>query len=142
MKEIRVNIPDGCKTVTVKVDGNEVITEFEPKNCKFEPKDGDILFGIVMGVKAIIIFNGINDAGGVIAYAGILCGFGVYKLFVDKKPGNGFGMLNDYTRYATEEEKHRLFDALHDDGKFWNPKTKQIEEFPRWGANKVKNYYY
>ena len=30
MKEIRLTIPDGCKAVTVKVDGEQVITEFEP----------------------------------------------------------------------------------------------------------------
>ena len=31
MKEIKLAIPEGCKTVTVKVDGEQVITEFEPK---------------------------------------------------------------------------------------------------------------
>lgn len=30
MKEIRLTIPDGCKAVTVKVDGEQVITEVEP----------------------------------------------------------------------------------------------------------------
>lgn len=31
MKEIRLNIPEGCQAVTVKVDGGKVVTEFEPK---------------------------------------------------------------------------------------------------------------
>ena len=30
MEEIKLNIPEGCKAVTVKVDGCKVTTEFEP----------------------------------------------------------------------------------------------------------------
>lgn len=142
MKEIKLTIPEGCKTVTMKVDGEQVITEFEPKEEKFEPKDGDILFGIVWGVKSIIIFNGVNDSGGVLAYAGLIYGFGKSQLFVDKKPGNGYGMFHNYTRYATEDEKKLLFDALAKEGKRWCAEKKQIEDFPRWRAEEGKEYFY
>ena len=104
-----------------------MITEFEPKEEKFEPKDGDILFRIVWGVKSIIIFNGVNDSGGVLAYAGLLYGLGKSQLFANKEPGNGYGMLHNYTRYATEEEKQLLFDTLAKEDKRWNDKKKQIE---------------
>ena len=43
MKEIKLTIPEGCKTVTVKMDGEQVITEFEPKDEKWTPKDGDFI---------------------------------------------------------------------------------------------------
>ena len=35
-----MNIPEGCKAVTVKVDGCKVTTEFEPE---WNPQDGDFL---------------------------------------------------------------------------------------------------
>lgn len=142
MKEIRVNIPEGCKAVTVKVDGEQVITEFEPKEEKFKPKDGDILFGIVMGIKSIIIFNGVNDSGGVLAYAGLLYVFDEPQLFANKEPRNGYGMLHNYTRYATEEEKQLLFEDLAKEGKLWCAKKKQIEDLTRWRAEEEKEHSY
>ena len=54
----------------------------------------------------------------------------------------GFGYAIEYTRYATEEEKQRLFDALAKEGKRWNAEKKQIEDLPRWRAEEGNIYYY
>ena len=108
MKEIKLPIPEGCKTVTVKVDGEQVITEFEPKDEKWTPKDGDILYGKSI-TENIIIYKGTNEHGAVLSYAGIVLFLGVDNLYICQNLYTGFGHTIDYTRYATEEEKQRLF---------------------------------
>lgn len=141
MKEIKLTIPEGCKTVTIKMDGEQVITEFEPKEEKWTPKDGDILYGKSI-TENIIIYKGTNEHGAVLSYAGIVSFLGVDRLFICQNLYTGFGHTIDYTRYATEEEKQRLFDALAKEGKRWNAEKKQIEDLPRWRAKEEKTYYY
>lgn len=141
MKEIKLTIPEGCKTVTVKMDGEQVITEFEPKDEKWTPKDGDILYGKSI-TENIIIYKGTNEHRAVLSYAGIVQFLGVDKLSICQYPYTGFGYAIEYTRYATEEEKQRLFDALTKECKRWNAEKKQIEDWPRWRAEKGNIYYY
>lgn len=48
---------------------------------------------------------------------------------------NDFGALNAFNktvRFATEEEKQRLFDAIKKNGYRWNPETKTLEELPKF----------
>lgn len=43
------------------------------------------------------------------------------------------GIGNKTLRYATEEEKQQLFDALAKEGKVWDSKKKQIVDLkPKW----------
>ncbi len=141
MKEIKLTIPEGCKTVTVKVDGEEVITEFEPKEEKWTPKDGDILYGKSI-TENIIIYKGTNEHGAVLSYAGMTTFLGIDKVSVFQTPSIGYGLTKDYIRPATEAEKLRLFDALAKERKRWNAEKKQIEDLPRWRAEKGNIYYY
>lgn len=141
MKEIKLTIPEGCKTVTIKMDGEQVITEFEPKEEKWTPKDGDILYGKSI-TENIIIYKGTNEHGAVLSYAGIVSFLGVDRLSISQYPHIGFGHTIEYTRYATEAEKLRLFDALAKERKRWNAEKKQIEDLPRWRAEKGNIYYY
>lgn len=144
MKEIKVQVPEGCKTVTVKVDGEQVITEFEPEKKKFEPEDGDILSGVPFPLcKCMLIYKGANQFGGILAYAGFIEGLGMQKLYISESGKyNGYGFVSQYPRHATEEEKQRLFDALAKDGKRWNAEKKRVEDLPRWRAEKNEEYYY
>lgn len=144
MKEIKQTIPEGCKTVTVKVDGEQVITEFEPEEKKFEPEDGDILSGVPLPLcKGMLIYKGANQFGGILAYAGFFEGLGTQKLYISENgKHNGYGFVSQYPRHATEEEKQRLFDALAKDGKRWNAEKKRVEDLPRWRANCGKKYFF
>ena len=45
-------------------------------------------------------------------------------------------------RPATEEEKQLLFEALAERGKRWNAEKKQIEDLPRWRADRRHLYYF
>lgn len=85
MKEIKLTIPEGCKTVTVKMDGEQVITEFEPKEEKWTPKDGDILYGKSI-TENIIIYKGTNEHRAVLSYAGIVQFLGVDRLSICQYP--------------------------------------------------------
>ena len=139
MKEIKLNIPEECKTITIKVDGEKVTTEFEPKE-KFEPKDGDILYGDSI-TKNIIIYKGTNKLGAVRSYAGLVLFLGE-TLSIPNESYTGFGYTKDYTRYATEEEKQLLFDKLSEEGYRWNAEKKELEKLSRWRADANQYYFY
>lgn len=49
-------------------------------------------------------------------------------------------ILKDY-RFATEEEKEKLFQAIRDNGYKWNPKTKVLEQIekPTFTVTKIEN---
>lgn len=130
MKEIKLNIPDGCKTVIINLDGNKVTTEFETE--KWEPKDGDF---VSSDDGRIVIYADTNKSGGIISYAG--CS----SCFLTTKKGSDWG----YTRYyhpATDDEKQRLLDKLKEAGYRWNPEKKEVEMIPRWRAINGDFYYY
>ena len=146
MKEIKLTIPEGCKTVTVKVDGEQVITEFEPKGGKWEPKDGDVVYAKWSGnrssYKWIFIYKETNadpySYCDTYAYLGIEC---------DGKPISELHFYEhcssqELLRPATEAEKQRLFDALAKEGKLWNAEKKCIEDLTRWRAKEEETYYY
>ena len=46
---------------------------------------------------------------------------------------NSYADAQKYSRYATDQEKQLLFDALEKDGKRWNAETKQIEDIFKVG---------
>ena len=132
MEEIKLSIPEGCKTVTVKVDGCKVTTEFEPE---WNPQDGDFLTDIVLGT--IVIYAGTTDYGGIITYAKSL---GILQEELDVKRSCGLGLTKAF-RPATEEEKQRLLDVLAKEGYRWNAEKKELEKLPRWRADKGGKYY-
>lgn len=147
MKEIKLTIPEGCKAVTVKVDGEQVVTEFEPKDGKYEPKDGDI---IAYKYNCSDTNNNYSNLNIGIFHKSCGCnsyGDRIHKDYVTIGGDTGklmFGeetFVHDYMRPATEEEKQRLFDALAKEGKRWNAEKKCIESLPRWRANRGETYY-
>ena len=151
MKEIKITLPEGADkldfSVNINKDGEPEVTykapavNVEEKKPEETFKDGDILYGCPFFINSIIIFKGVNDTGGVIAYAAILYGFGNERVCVTKEPETGYGPMNMYTRHATEEEKQRLFDALEKEGYRWNVEKKEVKKLPRWRALYGENYY-
>lgn len=140
MQEIKLNIPEGCKAVTVKVDGGKVITEFEPKEEKWKPKDGDILFCDKTDCTSacVVIYAGVNKDGAIKSYSGLNLGNGKLTAKFNER---GFGFIKEF-RPATEAEKQRLLDALAKEGYRWNPDKKELEKLPRWRADKRRLYYF
>ena len=146
MKEIRLNIPDGTRKVTVEIreDGTAVARYEKPEvnvEEKFQPKDGDILYGNSL-TENIVIYKGTNERGAILSYAGMTTFLGIDKVSVFQTPSTGYGLTKDYIRPATEAEKLRLFDALAKEGKRWNADKKCIEDLPRWRAKANETYYF
>lgn len=145
MKEISMRIPDGAIKVTVEIgEDGTVVTRYEKPEVnveeKFQPKDGDILYGNSL-TENIVIYKGTNERGAILSYAVMTTFLGVDKVSVFQTPSTGYGLTKDYIRPATEAEKLRLFDALAKEGKRWNAEKKQIENLPRWRALPSENYY-
>ena len=146
MKEIRLNIPDGTRKVTVEIreDGTAVARYEKPEvnvEEKFQPKDGDILYGNSL-TENIVIYKGTNERGAILSYAGMTTFLGIDKASVFQTPSTGYGLTKDYIRPATEAEKQRLFNALSKEGKRWNADKKCIEDLPRWRAKANETYYF
>lgn len=109
------------------VNGDLVIT---PKEIEF--KDGDICFSDNSRTKMIFILEYMNW-GNKINYHACLSSYGIeYRDWLDS---------NGHIRLATEEEKHKLLDALHKDGKDWDAENKKIVDY-RWRAKNGEYYWY
>ena len=135
MKEIKLSIPDGCTSVTVKVDGENVMTEFELQEGGYKPQDGDIVaYGhdgtqYNIGIYCMDLHGESHSEYVTLHYNGALkcC---------------GSRWTNKNLRPATDEEKQRLFDALAKAGKRWNAEEKRVEDLPRWRAEEKGHYCY
>lgn len=143
MKEIRFNIPEGCQAVTVKVDGGKVVTEFEPKEEVWLPKDGDFYaIDNGNGTSSISIYNG-HYTPNFENLVPFYCGVDRYGTLRINVPNKGFGFGHYYEiRPATEAEKQRLLDAIAKEGYCWNPDKKELEKLPRWRAKIGEDYYF
>lgn len=92
--------------------------------CKF--KDGDI----INKGDYITIVSYIEPNGLVWYY----CWYDMHHKTFKVKNDYGIGRINDgdKIRFATEEEKEKLFDAIKANGYKWNAETKTLEKLPKF----------
>ena len=66
----------------------------------------------------------------------VIKGDGKFEAYLDKKE------TWQFFRFATEEEKQKLFQAIKDNGYKWNPETKTLEKLPKFkvGDKVLWNY--
>ena len=87
--------------------------------CEF--KDGDVLVHTQNGRFIMSIYKS-NENEKLI---------NTHVIFWDREEGLSVGMqiccYTDNVRFATKEEKTKLFDAIKDNGYKWNPETKALE---------------
>ena len=102
--------------------------------CKF--KDGDVLVHTQNGRFIMSIYKS-NENEKLI---------NTHVIFWDREEGLSVGMqiccYTDNVRFATKEEKQKLFDAIKDNGYKWNEETKTLEKLvePRFKiGNKIKS---
>ena len=86
--------------------------------CPF--KDGDIISDSL----GTCIFKGEGVVQGTVDY---YCGVHSDYFNVKQKPDGHYGNIVDY-RFATEEEKEKLFAAIKANGYKWNPESKTLEK--------------
>ena len=100
---------------------NPITKHLEP--LKFTPKNGDICYFCNSCTECVLIYKGTHQFMKSIAvdyYATL--GLSTLDLYYDD------WCDNKIVRLATDLEKQKLFDALEQAGKQWNPKTLRIED--------------
>lgn len=100
---------------------NPITKHLEP--LKFTPKNGDICYFCNSCTECVLIYKGTHQFMKSIAvdyYATLR--LSTLDLYYDD------WCDNKIVRLATDLEKQKLFDALEQAGKQWNPKTLQIED--------------
>ena len=107
------------------VDGVMVVS---PQVDKFEPKDGDVV-AINEGSQIFVCKEYLRD-GGIYAYFG-------WDLLSNVIFDEGEW---DVDRYATFEEKRKLFDKLKEEGWEWKPDTKELVKL-KWKPKLGDDYW-
>lgn len=111
-----ITIPKGCKAV-IKY-GCVIIEKAQ------EFKDGDILTHTdYKNYPCPFIYKSTDERGFHLFYVGIDY---TNEIFLSGKEYDTWG--NDKLRYATEEEKQRLFDKMKERGLKWNAEEKKVEK--------------
>ena len=125
-------LPENSKAVSTNVNfrDNKLILEVELEYKPIHPKDGDF---IVSGglTPMVVIYKSCNSDGAIVSYAGM--SLNTKSVMYFPTPKIGFGYMNDFIRYATEDEKKVLEEELIHRGKRWNPISRYIEDIPKFG---------
>ena len=114
-------------TIEERLGGKLNLETLEIENAQPEFKDGDILACISSrGCIYIFIFRCLS--------ANLVSYYANKDAYNNLFFSNGFIQSNEYNiRYATEEEKQQLFDALSKEGKAWDADKKAIVDLkPKW----------
>lgn len=132
--EVKIKDSKGMIDATIEmVDGVMVVS---PKEVKFEPKDGDVCYSS----NCIYIFKGVRPSGACKDESAIVCHCCYNGEYLTAIEGVGVGYISRNQRYATEEEKKRLFDKLAEEGWEWKADTKEIVKV-KWKPCYHEKYY-
>ena len=121
-----IEIPAGTNVLNVTQESGRVVIEFTPKF-----KEGDFVYEN----GRIIIVEKYPNFYKAVAYPH-------YDTKVYYNDGYGLPFSSPSFRFATEEEKQSLLDALEKDGKKWNAKKLRIEDIPIYKKGDIVTYKY
>ena len=125
---IEVKIKQGNEMLDATIEMVDGVMVVSPKEL-FEPENGDIVAN--NGGEHIFLCKDYIGEGDIYAYLGY--DFELSRWF---KEGGWFA-----DRYATEEEKKKLFDKLAEEGWEWNPDTKELVKL-KWKPKDDEPYFY
>lgn len=117
--KLTIDIPEGMEIDLQNSNFDTGVICFKKKQPEF--KDGDILYAEKDESHTDVIFILKTVKGEKRCYACLI----LHPYMVCNYSGFGF-IGNKTLRYATEEEKLQLFDALAKEGKAWDAEKKQI----------------
>lgn len=124
--EVRIKQGNEMLDATIEmVDGVMVVS---PQVDEFDPKDGDVV-AINEGSQIFVCKEYLRD-GGIYAYFG-------WDLLSNVIFDEGEW---DVDRYATFEEKRKLFDKLKENGLSWDAEKKEVVKI-KWKPKCDENYY-
>lgn len=125
----KVNIPEGCKVMTVEVIDDRIILQVDKENQHQEFKENDIVYTDNNGYKRVSIIKSFDD-----------------NMFIETKATFHITKNITYTdeeltftniRFATDLEKQLLFDKLKEKCLMFDG-----ENVVRWRAVPYKKYFY
>ena len=120
-----IDVPKGCKVISVETTDEMVVVKFEKEEPEF--KENDIVF--LDSVESVMIFDYIDD-GDVIHTK---CFYSTLQNKLSTKTINVCGKM----RLATESEKQLLFDKLKEKCLMFDG-----ENIVRWRSNVRCDFYY
>lgn len=120
-----INVPKGCKVVSVETTDEMVVVKFEKEEPEF--KENDIVTCETEGIKWVAIFKEKIDAFSFRAKA-------LYTTVISQSDWCSYG---ERCRHATESEKQLLFDKLKEKCLMFDG-----ENVVRWRAEPYKKYFY
>ena len=127
--EVKIKDNDILKDATIEiVDGVMVVS---PKGV-FEPKNGDVIVcSNALGYWTLIVRK--MESYNVVRHHAVLVDNGTLKI----------NDRSSYTnpRYATEEEKQKLFDKLAKEGWEWDAECKELVKL-KWNPKEGEQYWY
>ena len=120
-----INVPKGCKVVSVETTDEMVVVKFEKEEQEF--KENDIVF--LDSVESVMIFDYIDDSDVIHTK----CFYSTLQNKLSTKTINVCGKM----RLATDSEKQLLFDKLKEKCLMFDG-----ENIVRWRANPNGKYFY
>lgn len=129
---MEVKIKNNGKMVDATMEIIDGVIVVSPKVEKFEPKDGDVC----KSTFCIYIFKRANNSKAVVYH----CCLNVYQDELSVKQSIGVGYVDEYQRYATEEEKQKLFDKLAKEGYKWDAEKKELVKL-KWKPKCEEEYF-
>ena len=120
-----INVPEGCKVISVETTDKMVVVKFEKEEHEF--KENDIVTCETEGIKWIAIFKDKIDAFSFRAIA-------LYTTVISQRDWCSYG---EKCSIATESEKQLLFDKLKEKCLMFDG-----ENIVRWRANPNGKYFY
>ena len=130
---MEVKIKQGNEMMDATIEMVDGVMVVSPKEVKFEPKDGDVVFQ-KGAFEWIFIYK---DCCTVEAYEYVSLKLSDNKLYFPD--GGHVGYINTLIP-ATEEEKKKLFDKLAEEGYEWNPDTKEIIKL-KWRPKEGEEFW-
>lgn len=113
-KIMDVKIKNGEEMIDATIEMVDGVMVVSPKVEKFEPKDGDVV--TTEGGRQVFINKKYIEKGCGYAYIG--WNFGNDEEFIEGEWA--------YSRFATEEERKKLFDKLKEKGYEWDAEKKEV----------------
>lgn len=130
---IEVKIKQGSEMLDATIEMVDGVMVVSPKEVKFEPKDGDVVYS---GGFYDFVFIYKENLTAEAYYYVYLC---LKDNKIDLPDGGHIGYVSQL-RPATEEEKKKLFDKLAEEGYEWMPDTKELVKL-KWKPKEGEPYF-
>lgn len=122
----KIDVPEGCKVVSVETTDEMVVVKFEKEEPEF--KENDIIYTDNNGYKRVSVFQSFVDN----TFISTKATFHITKNFTLTDELLSFTDV----RLATDSEKQLLFDKLKEKCLMFDGK-----DIVRWRAGRFKEYY-